>query len=149
MAHRVIILRLPYPPSVNHYWRKGKTIAGRPVTYTSKEGQAFRGQVAWIVAGQRVTAIDGPVHVHMDAYPPDRRERDGDNLWKATLDALVWAHALKGDSNRYIPAHSMRWHPPVGVPGVTITITPIETAHGQPDSAPLGAVHPSRSARRN
>jgi crossover junction endodeoxyribonuclease RusA len=148
VAHRVIVLRLPYPPSVNHLWRKGKTIAGRPVTYMSKEGTAFRGQVGWIVKGQRIKQIEWPAHVHIDAYPPDRRERDGDNLWKATLDALVHAGVLKGDSNKHVLAHSMQWHSASKVPGSTITIIPIQDSQHEHDSTLVGAIHSFWTARR-
>jgi len=45
----------------------------------------------------KVPPIETPVAVAFDAYPPDRRRRDGDNLIKAPLDCLVHAGLLLDD----------------------------------------------------
>ena len=76
-------LELPYPPSVNHYYRR----VG-PRTLISREGRAFRRRVCSILAGQGIAPLTGDVAVEIEAYPPDRRRRDCDNLQKALLDAL-------------------------------------------------------------
>jgi crossover junction endodeoxyribonuclease RusA len=47
--------------------------------------------------------FDGPVRMYMLLSPPDRRRRDGDNLEKAIMDALVKAGVIRDDSLKYVP----------------------------------------------
>lgn len=89
---RTIYLELPWPPSVNHYWR---TVNGRPIT--SKRGRQYRVDVAAIMLIGRVMPIDGRLDVTMECYPPDKRKRDLDNLPKALLDALQHGGAFDDD----------------------------------------------------
>tara|TARA_Y100001963_G_scaffold120364_1_gene168241 strand:- start:4 stop:342 length:339 start_codon:yes stop_codon:yes gene_type:complete len=74
---------LPWPPSVNRYWRNWR---GR--TVISAEGRTFRELVRARLANVDTFGPDARLLVAIDAYPPDRRKRDIDNLTKATLDAL-------------------------------------------------------------
>lgn len=76
-------LELPYPPSVNHYWRR----VG-PRTLISREGRRFRKSVAAILAALRLRPLDGSLAVHVEVFPPDRRRRDLDNCLKSLLDAM-------------------------------------------------------------
>lgn len=89
-----ITLRLPWPPSINHYWRHTKY--GH---YISQEGKNYRTVVhyACLTHHKRFTA-DDRLCVHIDAYPPDRRRRDIDNLIKSLLDALQHAHVYPDDN---------------------------------------------------
>jgi len=89
----MIELELPYPPSVNHYWRR---VGAR--TLISRGGRAFRASVCSILAGCGIEPMDGPLSVEIDVYPPDRRRRDIDNLQKALLDALAHGGAYHDDS---------------------------------------------------
>ena len=84
---------LPYPPSINHYWRR----VG-PRTLISREGRRFRERVLAILAALRVQPMNGPLAVEVDIYPPDRRRRDIDNVQKALLDALQHGGAYADDS---------------------------------------------------
>jgi crossover junction endodeoxyribonuclease RusA len=84
---------LPYPPSVNHYWRR---VGAR--TLISRAGRAFRTDVCSLLAARRVRPLSGPLKVDIDVYPPDRRRRDVDNLPKAILDALQHGGAYHDDS---------------------------------------------------
>lgn len=89
---------LPYPPSLNRYWRhpnKG-ALAGR--TLLSEEGRMYRLAVQKAVMMQRVRAIKGRLGVHIIADMPDRRARDLDNLNKGVLDGLTHAHVWVDDS---------------------------------------------------
>ena len=86
-------LELPYPPSVNHYWRR---VGAR--TLISRGGRAFRQSVCAILAARGIQPMDGPLEVLIDVYPPDRRRRDIDNLQKALLDALAHGGAYHDDS---------------------------------------------------
>jgi crossover junction endodeoxyribonuclease RusA len=63
----------------------------------SKEGREYRRRVALQLVGWGRPPIETPVAVAFDAYPPDRRRRDSDNLIKAPLDCLVHAGLLLDD----------------------------------------------------
>lgn len=89
----MITIELPYPPSVNHYWRRVGTR-----TLISRGGRAFRQAVCAILAAQGVRPLAGPLEVLIDLYPPDRRRRDADNTQKALLDALQHGGAYLDDS---------------------------------------------------
>lgn len=90
-----LVLNLPYPPSMNQYWRN---VRGR--TLISQKGRAFKIDVQGAVVTQHpgLRPIAGPVSVILDVTPPDRRRRDIDNLIKPTLDALTSAGVWSDDS---------------------------------------------------
>ncbi|MDD5718939.1 MAG: RusA family crossover junction endodeoxyribonuclease [Candidatus Krumholzibacteria bacterium] len=83
-------LELPWPPSVNRYWR---SVAGRVLL--SRQGRAYRAAVI-ALAGQEV-APEGRLACSIEAWPPDRRRRDLDNLPKAVIDALQHAGVMRDD----------------------------------------------------
>lgn len=81
-------IELPWPPSVNHYWR---AVPGRGVII-SADGRQYRQDVQMQVLIQRAAKkLAGRLEVSIRAYPPDKRRRDLDNLLKSTLDALTHA----------------------------------------------------------
>lgn len=82
---------LPWPPTVNTYWRN---IQGR--TIISERGRLYRLAVQKQLAG--VDPMIGRLAIKIAAYPPDRRRRDLDNILKALLDSLTFAHAIEDDS---------------------------------------------------
>ena len=90
----MIELELPYPPTVNTYWRAWR---GRMVI--SGEGRAYRERVVSILRELRVRPIDGALMVTIVVHPPDRRRRDIDNLLKAICDSLQHGGAF-GDDNQ-------------------------------------------------
>lgn len=92
------VLDLPFPPSMNTYWRHPTTgkLAGRHLI--SEKGRAYRESVIETAARYRVPMFQRPVSVSIDVFPPDRRRRDLDNLLKALLDSLVHARVLEDDS---------------------------------------------------
>lgn len=94
-----IMLVLPWPPSVNQYWRhpsKGP-LAGRHLI--SEQGRAYRAKVtAQVWAERQDHKLADRLSVSILCYPPDRRRRDLDNILKAALDALVFAGVMLDDS---------------------------------------------------
>lgn len=91
---QAIELTLPWPPTVNTYWRQWQ---GR--TLISKQGREYRAAVADQVLIQRgAKHIDHAVRVDIQAFRPDRRRRDLDNLLKAVLDSLVHAGVMEDDA---------------------------------------------------
>ena len=91
----MIEVELPYPPSVNHYWRH----VG-PRVLVSRQGRAFRKRVCALLAGDgpRKPPAGGRIALSMDAFPPDRRRRDLDNLQKGVWDSLQHAGVYEDDS---------------------------------------------------
>jgi crossover junction endodeoxyribonuclease RusA len=80
---------------MNHYWRR----VG-PRTLISREGRTFRTNVCALLGGggPRKPPAGGRIALAMDAFPPDRRRRDLDNLLKPTLDALQHGGMYEDDS---------------------------------------------------
>lgn len=89
----MIQLELPFPPSVNHYYRR----VG-PRTLISREGRRFRERVCASLAAAGVRRMGGPLRVEIEVYPPDHRRRDIDNVQKALLDALQHGGLYDDDS---------------------------------------------------
>ena len=89
----MIEFELPYPPSINHYWRR----IG-PRTLISREGRRFRESVIAILAAMSIEPMLGPLEVEVEVFPPDGRRRDVDNVQKALLDALEHGGAYGDDS---------------------------------------------------
>ena len=83
---------LPYPPSVNHYWRR---VGAR--TLISRQGRTFRESVCSLLALRRLRPLEGWLKVHLQIFPPDRRRRDVDNIQKPVLDALQHAGVYHDD----------------------------------------------------
>ena len=87
------VLTLPYPPSINHYWRK----VG-PGVLVSKEGRLYRERVRNLLADSGAAPMRGRLRLNVVVYMPDRRRRDLDNILKCLADSLVHAGAMLDDS---------------------------------------------------
>ena len=91
------VLKLPWPPSINHYY--GRTRTGQQ--FIGSKGKQFRKDVIeylrFIPDGDRSIPKEERVQVWVEAFPPDRRRRDLDNLKKALLDALTHARVWQDD----------------------------------------------------
>jgi crossover junction endodeoxyribonuclease RusA len=88
-------LVLPWPPSVNTYWR---TFRGRMII--SEKGREYRKAVAdQVVLQSAAKHYAGKLIVEIEAWRPDKRRRDLDNLLKAALDGMTHAGVWDDDSN--------------------------------------------------
>ena len=118
-------IELPFPPSVNHYYRR----VG-PRTLVSREGRAFRKRVCAILARLGVKPLDGPLAITIDVHPPDRRRRDIDNVQKSLLDALEHGGAYHDDSQIVRLVAEKRDVVPNGK--VNVRIEPIQSCNFAP-----------------
>ena len=90
----MIEITLPWPPSVNTYWRN---FDGRMII--SARGREYRETVGDQMTLQKmVKHFKGNLRVEIEAFRPDKRRRDLDNLLKATLDGLAHAGVYEDDS---------------------------------------------------
>lgn len=112
-----VSFELPYPPSVNTYWRR---VGVR--TIVSKKGRQYREAVkASIQMDELKLGINFNVAVSVEVYPPDARRRDVDNILKALLDALRDAGVYKDDSLvKYLEVLMREPLRPEGLVSVTI-----------------------------
>jgi crossover junction endodeoxyribonuclease RusA len=88
----VIRIALPYPPTVNTYWRH----VGSKVLI-SEGGKKYRERIFWIIREAGLQPLEGRLSVNLEVNPPDKRTRDLDNLPKALLDALTHARLWSDD----------------------------------------------------
>jgi len=82
----MIELSLPFPPSVNSYYRsiaRGKICQA----IISKKGREYKDKVKSFVGSSTLT--DKPLSVAIKLHAPDKRKRDIDNYLKALLDSLT------------------------------------------------------------
>jgi crossover junction endodeoxyribonuclease RusA len=89
-----MIIELPFPPSVNTYWRM---FQNRIII--SKAGRQYRKDVQDAVTLQLGNKqYGGALKVTIEAFRPDNRVRDIDNLLKASLDGMTHAGVYLDDS---------------------------------------------------
>ncbi|QCT21782.1 RusA family crossover junction endodeoxyribonuclease [Jejubacter calystegiae] len=113
---------LPYPPSVNNYWRRKG-----PQYFISKKGQEYRKIVQQIIFDQDLDIYtNSRLRIKIIANAPDNRRRDIDNILKSLLDSLVHA-GFAEDDEQFDDIRVIRGEK---VPGgrVGIKITELEAA---------------------
>ena len=129
-----MIIELPYPPTINTYYRrasiKGRNwLNPRQVIHISNEGMAYRTNVIKLCflmgCSQGNPRFTGQVSLHVDIFPPDRRKRDIDNLFKPLLDALQHGGVFKDDAQ--VTELSGRKHARIIGGAVRVIITSRET----------------------
>jgi crossover junction endodeoxyribonuclease RusA len=94
-----ICTTLPYPPTVNRYWRywNGKVLI-------SREGRDYSEAVGRVKlmekSSQATNFVDSSVRLRafLEVRCPDKRERDLDNVQKAIFDAMQKAGYFLNDS---------------------------------------------------
>ena len=89
-----IILNLTFPPSTNTYWRH----VGNKILL-SKKGREYKSAVYAAVKLSGVKKLpDVDLQIKILAYPPNKRKRDLDNIFKSLFDALGYAGVYSDDS---------------------------------------------------
>ena len=87
-------LIIPYPPSVNTYWR---AVKGRVII--SKRGREYRDAVHIAIRELDIDNLPllNRLRVVINATMPDKRRRDLDNINKAAPDGLGYAGIFGDD----------------------------------------------------
>ena len=89
-----MILELPYPQSVNTYWR-----ANGKRRFISKEGALFKLAVQAYCFREKIKSFgDKRLNVYINIHPRSKRRFDLDNCLKAILDAMMAAGVYDDDS---------------------------------------------------
>lgn len=101
-----VTLELPYPPSINHYWRHTRTAQSFYI-YISKPGMIYREEVLAKAIQHKIQNnkplnelyfLTERLQVEITVFPPDKRKRDLDNIIKAMLDSLQHAKIFENDN---------------------------------------------------
>ena len=122
---------LPFPPSVNTYWRAPNSgpLKGRHLI--SAKGRAYQSAACAAIIEQLrrlPKPSNSPASVEIMLFPPDARRRDIDNYNKALFDALTHAGVWEDDSQ--VKRMLVEWGPQVAGGRVEITITTHEPLAG-------------------
>lgn len=88
-----IKVTLPWPPSVNRIWRRGR---GR--TYRDPKYVAWIKEAGWVVRAAKCRKVLGKFDMTLILIPPDKRLHDADNRIKAVLDLLQSMELIENDS---------------------------------------------------
>jgi crossover junction endodeoxyribonuclease RusA len=89
----LVLINLPLPPSVNHYWLQS---GGR--RFLSKAGRQYKADVADQIVAQEIPKFGiQRLKVLIHLHPKDKRKIDLDNRLKACLDALQDAGVFDDD----------------------------------------------------
>lgn len=98
-------MRLPFPPSLNHYWRKdrnGMHISEEGKRYLSQVRQLAllngRGDTEYSLKVHRQPELKQRLKVRAVFFCPDNMKRDLDNLFKVIFDCLTKAGVWQDDS---------------------------------------------------
>lgn len=94
MTADVISLRLPFPPSVNRYYRRSGT-----VIHLSQHGAQFKADALYALSAAKLAGLrlDERLEISVILHSPTRRKYDIDNRAKALLDALQSAKVFLDD----------------------------------------------------
>jgi crossover junction endodeoxyribonuclease RusA len=87
-------LELPWPPTVNSYL----AIVGNRKVKTERARQYCRKVVSYLSQQKVKSFRDNKIKIEIEAYPPDLRRRDMDNITKALFDSLKTAGLYDDDS---------------------------------------------------
>ena len=117
-------LVLPFPPSVNTYWRAPNKGPLKDRHLISAKGRAYQSAACVAIVEQLrflPKPSTAPAAVEIILYPPDERRRDIDNYNKALFDALTHAGIWEDDSQ--VQRMLVEWGPKVHGGRAEISIT--------------------------
>jgi len=124
-------LTLPFPPSVNGYWRSPNKGSSCGRTLVSERGRAFQTEAIAQVMEQlrrRPKPISADISVTVVFYPPTKARRDLDNFFKALFDAMTQAGVWLDDSQiKHIDA---KWGPVIKGGKVELRISEVQACVG-------------------
>lgn len=100
---------IPYPPSVNKYWRTVYSKKVNPRTgnkkksvIKTKESANYIFSVTLLLRSLKLPRITGErFRLELTIFPPDNKKRDIDNICKAVLDVLQCAGIYQDDFSVY------------------------------------------------
>ena len=110
----MIVLDLPFPPSVNGLFATNFKTKRR---FSTKQYKAWESAAMLAIVQQNVGKQLGKVKVTYEYGRPDKRRRDVENYAKAVSDILVSANIITDDSE--IEEMLLKW---ADVTGVRVTI---------------------------
>ena len=126
-------LILPFPPSVNTYWRHPNKVAFAGKSLISAAGRKFQSAACTAIVEQLrrlPKPTSAPASVEIVLFPPDNRIRDLDNYNKALFDALTHAGVWEDDSQ--VKRMLVEWGPVIPEGKVEITISSTRKRRVQP-----------------
>ncbi|MFY7236014.1 RusA family crossover junction endodeoxyribonuclease [Enterobacter cloacae complex sp. IR5450] len=124
-------LVLPFPPSVNTYWRLQTKGPMKGRVLISEKGRAYKSNVRRSVIEQlraMPKASTAFADVEIILYPPDYRDRDIDNFNKAIFDALTYASVWVDD--KQVKRLTVEWGEKVKGGKVELTIVQFKPRAG-------------------
>jgi Holliday junction resolvase RusA-like endonuclease len=101
----MITLELPYPPSLNHFKKIGRTMRTKKgfmyqTRVNSPQTELFYQQVWVKVKASGIKSFGAAKLVlEIDVHAPDKRRRDLDNVCKVSIDSLQRAGLFDDDFN--------------------------------------------------
>jgi len=95
------MIKLPYPPTINHYYFTTKQ--GRRII--TAKGKAYHQEVGYLLNSYKPTS--DPVKMLINVYPPDNRRRDLDNILKVLGDSMEGY--LYKDDNQIVDLHVIKF----------------------------------------
>ncbi|EFD7711911.1 RusA family crossover junction endodeoxyribonuclease [Escherichia coli] len=124
-------LILPFPPSVNTYWRHPNKGAFAGKSLISAAGRKFQSAACAAIVEQLRVCQNQRRHLlqwRSCCFLPDNRSRDLDNYNKALFDALTHAGVWEDDSQ--VKRMLVEWGPVIPEGKVEITISKYEKTAG-------------------
>lgn len=120
--------KLSWPPTVNTYWRHHVRTSGKMAVLMSKKGRIYKDTATAEIMEQNVPvgSRDCRYQISIDAYPPDRRRRDLDNILKPIFDALEDSGVLPNDEQIDILTVRRRGKDPEKLGHVIIRLSEID-----------------------
>lgn len=96
---------LPFPVPLHACFVKSKGGSGIP----SKRYKAYAAEATAMLYQQGRPRMSGPVDIKFSLTAPDRRKRDGDNLFKCLMDTLVNNGVIEDDNNAVARSIALSW----------------------------------------